>query len=200
MIAGLGSRYFVAETSIKTYSVGYPIQSALDAFLALRRENDLRVDNVERIVVRLPEDGAYIVDNSSMPDVNCQYIIALALVDGSVSFSASHSRERMADSQVRAIKERVHLVADRTLVDAAAPRSGLVEVTLKDGRKVSHFTKFPPGTRENPLSTDRVNAKVRDLMQPVLGGDRTEELVQRISTLEEVRNIRDLRPLLTVQS
>jgi 2-methylcitrate dehydratase PrpD len=32
---------------------GYPIQSALDAFFALRRENGLRVDNVERIVARL---------------------------------------------------------------------------------------------------------------------------------------------------
>ena len=98
-MAGLGSRYWIAETSIKTYSVGYPIQSALDAFLTLRRENSLRVDNVERIVVRLPADGAGIVDNSSMPDVNLQYIIAVALVDGAVSFADSHSRERMADPQ-----------------------------------------------------------------------------------------------------
>ena len=28
MVAGLGSRFWIAETSIKTYSVGYPIQSA----------------------------------------------------------------------------------------------------------------------------------------------------------------------------
>ena len=38
-----------------------------------------RADNVERIVVRLPADGAGIVDNRAMPDVNCQYIIAVAL-------------------------------------------------------------------------------------------------------------------------
>ena len=198
LVAGLGSRYLIAETAIKTYPVGYPIQSALDAFFALRRENGLRVDNVERIVVRLPEDGAHIVDNSSMPDVNCQYIIAVALIDGSVSFSASHSRERMSDPQVQSVKERVQLVADRTLVDPTAPRSALVEVTLKNGRTANHFTKFAPGTRENPLSTDGLNTKVRDLMRPVLGSDRTEQLVQRVTTLEEVSNIRDLRPLLTV--
>ena len=110
MVAGLGSRFWIAETSIKTYSVGYPIQSALDAFLTLRRENSLRVENVERIVVRLPADGAGIVDNSSMPDVNLQYIIAVALVDGAVSFADSHSHERMADPQIRAVKERVQLV------------------------------------------------------------------------------------------
>lgn len=198
LVAGLGSRYFTAETAIKTYPVGYPIQAALDAFLALRRENGLRVDNVERIVVRLPEDGAHVVDNSSMPDVNCQYIIALALVDGSVSFSASHSRERMSDPQVQSVKQRVQLVADRMLVDPTAPRSALVEVTLKNGRTVNHFTKFAPGSRENPLSTDGLNTKVRDLIQPVLGDECTEQLVQRVSTLEEVANIRDLRPLLTI--
>jgi 2-methylcitrate dehydratase PrpD len=198
LVAGLGSRYFIAETAIKTYSVGYPIQSALDAFFTLHRETGLRVDSVERIVVRLPEDGAHIVDNSSMPDVNCQYLIAVALIDGSVSFSASHSRERMSDPQVQAVKERVQLVADRKLVDPAAPRSGIVEVTLKDGRTVSHFTKFPPGTKENPLSTDAVNAKVRDLVAPILGAERTEQIIQRVNAIEEVRNVRELRPLLTI--
>jgi len=198
LVAGLGSRYFIAETAIKTFSVGYPIQSALDAFFTLRRENGLRVDNVQRIVVRLPEDGAHIVDNSAMPDVNCEYIIAVALMDGSLSFSASHSRERMSDPQVQAVKERVHLVSDRKLVDPAAPRSGLLEVTLMDGRTVSHFTKFPPGTKENPLSTDGVNAKVRDLMSPVLGADRAEQLIERVDALEEVRNVRELRPFFTI--
>jgi len=198
IVAGLGSRYWIAETSIKTYSVGYPIQSALDAFLTLRRENSLRVDNVERIVVRLPADGAAIVDNSSMPDVNLQYIIAVALVDGAVSFADSHSHERMADPQIRGVKERVQLVADKKLVDPAAPRSGMVEVTLKDGRTVSHFTRFPPGTKENPLSTEGLNAKVRDLMAPVLGAERTANLIQRVNALEEVRDVRELRPLFTL--
>lgn len=198
MTADLGSRYWIAETSIKTYSVGYPIQSPLDAFLTLRRENSLRADNVDRILVRLPADGAAIVDNSSMPDVNLQYIIAVALVDGRVSFAASHSRERMADPQIRALKERVQLVGDPKLVDPAAPRSGLVEVTLKDGRTVSHFTKFAPGTKENPVSTEALNGKVRDLMTPVLGAERTAKLIERVNALEDVRDVRDLRPLFSV--
>jgi 2-methylcitrate dehydratase PrpD len=196
MVAGLGSRFFVVETAIKTFSVGYPIQAPLDAFLTLRREHGLSVNNVERIVVRLPEDGARIVDNSAMPDVNCQHLIAVALVDGTVSFSDSHSRERMSDPQVRAVKQRVELVADRTLMDPAAPRSGFVEVTLRDGRKVSHFTRHPPGTKENPLDTQSINAKVRDLMAPVLGPERTEAVIQRVSVLEELDDVRKLRPLL----
>jgi 2-methylcitrate dehydratase PrpD len=198
MVAALGSRFFVNETAIKTFSVGYPIQAPLDAFLTLRREHGLTVNNVERIVVRLPEDGARIVDNNSMPDVNCQYIIAVALVDGTVSFPDSHSRERMDDPQVRAVKARVELVADRALMNPDAPRSGMVEVTLRDGRKVSHFTRHAPGTKENPLDTDGINQKARELIAPVLGAERTEAIIQRVNALEQLDDVRKLLPFLTL--
>jgi len=197
MLAGLGDRFFVTETAIKTFSVGYPIQAPLDALLTLRREHNLRADTVARIVVRLPEDGARIVNNSAMPDVNCQHLIAVALIDGGVTFASSHSHERMADPEVLAVKRRVELVADRALMAPEAPRSALVEVTLRDGQTVSHFTRFPPGTKENPLNTDGINAKVRDLMTPVLGARKTEAILQRIHALEDVKDVRELRPLLT---
>jgi len=197
MVAGLGSRYFVTETAIKPYSVGYPIQAPLDAFLRLHREHGLTPDNVERIVVRLPEDGARVVDDRAMPDVNCQHIISLALVDGTVSFEGSHSYERMKDPQVRAVKERVELIADRALMDRAAPRSGRVEVTLKDGRTVSAFTRHAPGTKENPLDTESVNAKARLLMVPVLGPAKTEEVIRRVNALEALSDLRELRPFLS---
>ena len=194
MVAGLGSRYFVMETAIKPYSVGYPIQAPLDAFLTLRREHGLTEGNVERIVVRLPEDGARIVNDRAMPDVNCQHIIAVALVEGTLSFEDSHSYERMKDPKVRAVKERVQLVADPKLMDPAAPRSGMVEVKLRDGRTFSHFTRHAPGTKENPLDTQRVSEKARVLMTPVLGASRTEEVVRRVNALEEVDDVRKLMP------
>jgi 2-methylcitrate dehydratase PrpD len=196
MVAGLGSRFFVTETAIKPFSVGYPIQAPLDAFLTLHREHKLSVDNVERIVVKLPEDGARIVNARSMPDVNCQHIIALALVEGAVSFEDSHSYGRMADPKVLAAKECVQLIADRALMDPAAPRSGLVEVTLRGGHKISHFTRHPPGTKENPLTTERVNEKARSLMTPVLGAERTEEVIRRVNALEKLNEVRELRPFL----
>jgi 2-methylcitrate dehydratase PrpD len=197
MVADLGSRYFVTETAIKPYSVGYPIQAPLDAFLKLRREHGLSADNVKSIVVRLPEDGARVVNDRAMPDVNCQHIIAVALLKGRVSFEDSHSYEQMANPQIRAAKERVQLIADPALMDPAAPRSGRVEVTLKDGRAVSHFTRHAPGTKENPLDTQSVNDKARLLIEPVLGGSKTEELLRRVNAAEKITDVRELRPFLT---
>lgn len=197
MIAGLGSRFFVTETAIKTFSVGYPIQAPLDALLTLRRQHGLTADNVTRIVARLPEDGARIVNDSAMPDVNCQYILAVGLIDGAVSFADSHSHERMKDPQVLAVKQRIELVADRALMDPDAPRSGRVEVTLRDGRQLSQFTRFAPGTRENPLDAEGVNAKVRDLMVPVVGVRRADEIVRSVHAIETFNDMKMFVRLLT---
>jgi 2-methylcitrate dehydratase PrpD len=192
MVKDLGTRFYVSESAIKVFSVGYPIQSALDALLTLRREHKLTPENVGKIVVRLPEDGARIVDGNAMPDVNLQHLVAVALVDGTVSFEMSHSRERMADPQVLAVKARVQLVGDKALVDPAAPRSGAVEATLSDGRVVRHFTRHPPGTKENPLSAEAVAAKARDLMAPVIGAARADAVIARVNRIEDVRDARDL--------
>jgi 2-methylcitrate dehydratase PrpD len=197
MVADLGSRYYVTETAIKPYSVGYPIQAPLDAFLRLYREHGLSPENVKSIAVRLPEDGARVVNNRSMPDVNCQHVIAVALVKGVVSFEDSHSYEQMKDPKIRAVKERVQLIADPALMDPAAPRSGRVEVTLHDGRVVSHFTKHAPGTKENPLDTESVNAKARLLMEPVLGASKTEEIIRRVNATETLGNVRELARFLS---
>ncbi|MFQ6028966.1 MAG: MmgE/PrpD family protein [Dehalococcoidia bacterium] len=198
MVNDLGNRFFVTETAIKPYPVGYPIQAALDAFFALQRQHGLTVENVENITVRLPEDGAGIVNNRSMPDVNCQHMIAMALVDGNVTFASTHSYERMSDPAVLAVKERVNLVADRDLMDPSAPRSAKLEVVLKDGSTVSHFTTHAYGTKENPMSTEHVNAKASDLLEPVLGPERTEALIDRVNNLESLNRVEELLPFLTV--
>jgi 2-methylcitrate dehydratase PrpD len=197
MVADLGRRFYVTETAIKTFSVGYPIQAPLDALLTLRREHNLTPANVARIVARLPEDGALIVSNRAMPDVNIQYVLAVGLIDGTISFEDSHSQARMKDPQVLAVKERVELVADKSLLDPAAPRSGRVEVTLRDGRTVTHFTRHPPGTKENPLDTNGVNEKARGLIEPVLGPDRTNGIIRTVNQMDTLGNVRDLVRLLT---
>jgi 2-methylcitrate dehydratase PrpD len=94
--------------------------------------------------------------------------------------------------------QRVQVVGDPKLNDPAAPRSGKVEVTLRDGKTVTQFTRFPPGTKENPVDTERMNAKARDLMAPVLGASKTEAVIQQVNGLETLADVRELvRSLVT---
>ncbi len=197
MLNELGSRFYVTESAIKTFSVGYPIQSPLDALLSLRKKHGLTPENVRSILVKLPTDAMGIVGESAMPDVNCQHLVAVALVKGAVSFTDSHDVGLMHDPKILEQRTKVTLAGDQALMDPAAPRGAIVEVTLTDGKKVEHFTKFPPGTRENPLSTEAVSAKARDLMAPVLGSEKTEKLIGQINLLERVEDVGALRPMFT---
>jgi 2-methylcitrate dehydratase PrpD len=196
MAEGLGQRFFIEETAIKTFPVGYPVQSPLSAFLQLRKQHQLTPDNVEHIDVRLPADGAGVVDNRAMPDVNCQHLIAVALVDGEITFENSHDAKRMTDPKVAAVRPKITLIADKALMAPEAPRSGFVEVTLAGGRKVNQFVRHPPGTPENPLDTAAVNEKARGLMRPVLGPSKTDRLIAQVNDLEKLPRVSSLRSLL----
>jgi 2-methylcitrate dehydratase PrpD len=197
MVAGLGSRFYVTETDIKLFSVGYPCQSALDALLRLRRQYGLTDGNVRSIVVRLPTDAVGIVGESAMPDVNCQYLVAIALLKGTVSFADSHSPSLMSAPAVSSVRRKVQVVPDSALMDPKAPRGAIVEVTTNDGRQVRHHTKYAPGSVGNPLSVAEVTAKARDLMQPVLGAAKTAGLIRGLNGLEKLDDIRRLRPFLS---
>jgi 2-methylcitrate dehydratase PrpD len=149
------------------------------------------------VSIRLPTDAIGIVGESAMPDVNCQHLVALALWRGGVSFEDSHNASLMKAPEITALRARTQLVADPTLNDPAAPRGAIVALELADGRRVEQHTRFAPGTMENPLSTEGVNAKVRDLMRPVLGSSKTERLIAALQSLETLDDMRRLRPLFT---
>ena len=194
---GLGSHYEIMFTNIKRFPVGSPIQAALDALLFLVKKHGITSGDIKGIVVRLPEYGARIVNNRDMPDVNLQYILAVTLVDGRLTFEAAHSYERMNDPAVLEVKKLINLVSDLKLTAAKVMRQGIVEITTKDGTLFREHVVSVRGTAENPMTREEVEEKSQDLLIPVLGQTRALGLIDRIWNLEQVRNIRELRSFLS---
>jgi len=197
MLDGLGVQFQIMLTSIKHYPVGLPIQSPLDALMMLKQKHGLAAGDIESITAFVPSNVANVVDNRSMPDVNVQYILAVAMIDGNLTFEAAHSYDRMNDPEVVNLKQRVVLAADAELGAAKVPRQGIVEIVTKDGAKLREHVVNARGSAGNPMSTEEVEEKSRKLLSPVLGQDRSQRLINAIWNLEEVGNVRELRPLLT---
>ena len=195
LTAELGSRYEVMLTNIKKYCVGFPIQSALQALTDLVAEHALRAGDVEQITARLPESGARTVNDREMPDINLQYIFAVTLLDGKLTFEAAHAVERMKDPTVLQLKNRVTLIGDPELTRARPEGQSIVQVTTRDGRRLEKRATTFKGRSENPLTTDEVKEKARELLEPVLG-PRARQLMDTIDKLERVESMRELRPLL----
>ena len=121
----LGSHYDVMLTNIKKFSVGSPIQAAADAMSWLVQEYKLTPEQVKGIDVHLPPQIAQIVNNRTMPDVNCQYIVSVILLDGRLTFKATQSYERMLDPKVKEVQARVNLIGDPQFVAHGAEATGV---------------------------------------------------------------------------
>lgn len=196
---GLGQRHELLGASIKKWCVGSPIQAALDALLALMTQHGLGAADVAKLHAIMPDDRLHIVDDRNMPDVCLQHLLAVMLLDGTVGFETAHDRTRMADPAVLQLRERIFTTGSKALTDAVPPRQAIVEITTTDGRTLRHHTRAVLGTPSNPMSTDQVAAKALDLMTPVLGNNQARKLTEIVLSIEELSDIRALRPLLQAQ-
>jgi 2-methylcitrate dehydratase PrpD len=196
LVRGLGETYEVVNTNIKRWTVGSPIQAPLDSVYELMKANKFKAGEVEKVVVRLSQQGMRTVNDRSMPDINLQYMIAVMLLDGTASFAAAHDFKRMQDPQVLELRKRIEPVGDDDLERALPSRQAIVEVTLRDGRVLRHHTKEVRGTSANPMTREEVGEKAYDLCAPVLGKKRAHALVEAVWDIEKVGNVRALRHLL----
>jgi 2-methylcitrate dehydratase PrpD len=196
LVDRLGERYEVTQTNIKKWTTGGPIQSPLDALVNLRKQRPFAADEVKQVVVRLSTSAAPKVDNSQSPDLCLQYLVAVMLLDRTVSFRAAHDQARMQDPAILRERAKVQVTAEAELERLLPKRVAGVEVTLADGTQLRERNDTVRGTPEDPMSRDEVVAKARDLMVPVLGAGTSAKLIETVFAIEQTKNMRELRPLL----
>ena len=192
---GLGERFEIMSATIKKWCVGSPCQAVLDSVQALIDEEEVRPEEIRRVRVVMPDDRMAIVDNSPMPGVCVQHLVALALCDGGASHAAIRDPGRMLDGKVLAIRRLVELVPSRELTEARPARQATVVVETTGGRKLRRHTKSVLGTPDNPMSEDQVRAKAIELTAPILGRSRSKLLVDAMSGIESIGDVRELVPL-----
>jgi 2-methylcitrate dehydratase PrpD len=192
----LGERYEIAQTDIKKWTVGSPIQAPLDGIEAIRGKKPFEADQVKRVTVRLAPSVAKVVDNRDIPDICLQHMIAIMLLDKTVSFHGAHDKPRMQDAAALRERGKVNLVYDEELAKLLPVRVTVVEIELSDGSLLTERITAVRGTPRNPMTRAEVIDKARDLTAPVLGRDKSDKLIETVFGIESVTDIRSLRPLL----
>jgi 2-methylcitrate dehydratase PrpD len=180
LVDGLGTRYEILEASIKKWSVGSPIQAALDSLSFLMAEHGLEAADIKAMTVQMPDDRLHIVDDRSMPDVCLQHLLAVMLLDGGLTFASSHDYARMSDRDLRAVRRRIRAVPNPELTRAVPARQAIVEIETSTGGRLTHRTRAVRGTPDNPMTAEEVSAKATDLISPVLGAARASHLVNAV--------------------
>jgi 2-methylcitrate dehydratase PrpD len=136
-----------------------------------------------------------VVDNREMVDISLQHLLAVMLLDGTMTFAAAHNYRRAKDPKVLKLRERIEAIPDPSIFNAVRGWRCVMEVTLKDGRKLTHQTMAAKGSPDNPLNRSEVTEKALDLMVPVLGKARSNALITTLYDIGGLKDVRSLRRL-----
>lgn len=187
-IDALGERFEILLTNIKKWSVGSPIQAALDSTQALVVEHGLAPDDIATIIVRMSDQESHVVDNREIPDINLQHMVAVMALERTVTFAASHDESRLHDPAVSAMRSRVDLVPDPDL----PRRHPVVGIVTRSGASFEHATDAVRGTPDNPMTREEVHGKARDLTATVLDVPAAEAVLARLWRLESEPSVQPL--------
>jgi 2-methylcitrate dehydratase PrpD len=195
LVRGLGKDYEVLRGGIKRWPVGGPIQGPLHVLRDLMQQHDFRADDVEKLIARMPDKELEIVNNRPMPDICVQHLLAVMLLDATVTFASAHDFKRMKDRKILSMRQRIEAVGDPDLTDAQRRWRCVMEIRLKDGRTLNHQTMAAKGSFENPLTPEEENEKALDLIVPVLGRQRSQALLAALWDFDRIKDVRALRRL-----
>ena len=174
--------------------------------LRLIRENDIRAEDVVSVRVGT---------NSNMPNAlihhrprnelqakfSMEFCMAILLLERKAGLS-EFTDETVHRPDVQALIERVSFV-----VDDKAERAGfhkmttIIDIELKDGRKISGRADFGKGSPAEPMSYEEVAEKFLGCADfASFPTDKARKIVGLVQNLEALRSIDELTSLLIVDA
>ena len=196
LVEELGERFEMPLVAYKRFPVGGPTQPVVQAMLELTQ----KVEALDVTSVNIEMPGA--VDafaNAEMPALNLPYLCAVILIDGGLSFEMADSMTRKQnDVGVHALMRRVKIKHDPDQEAVPRKESARVTITRNDGREETVFVEHVRGYPPNPMTHDDVAEKARELMVPVLGRERAENLINLAWQIDQLPDASVLVPAMQV--
>jgi 2-methylcitrate dehydratase PrpD len=200
---GLGRRWETMKIAIKPYPSCRYTHAAIDGIAALASANHLRAEDVQDVIVGLPEPGWKITGDPEPAKQSPK-----SVVDGqfSMAFCAAVTLRTgglVWDDYAKHLKDPATLALCKkvqTRVDPKAqadfPEEMAASVQLKTTRGVfDTYVRVPKGEPGNFLSAEELRAKFDGLTAPYLSARRRDELAAALLALEQAKDIAALLQL-----
>ena len=202
MIAGLSQVHFLESPGmgLKWHPCSAPQFLAADAALHLKREHNIRYEDVAKMEVNIPplrhvRHYAPEVKTGLRGKFAINYVVAMCILDGKLEL-ATFTDERVNQPQVQEAFSKVQVNSDESI-----PEPGPycpVTVELKNGTKLSYTAKVAKGDPRNPMSEDEVTEKFRGNAKLAIAEKQAEALISEVKQLESVDKVKSIVELLTL--
>lgn len=173
----LGESWEIALNTYKPFACGVVIHPAIDGCIRLRRQHGLRLDQVDRVDLRvhplvLELTGKKTPATGLEGKFSVYFAAAVAIADGAAG-ERQFSDAKVRDAAIVAVRDRVSAIIDPSLAEDQAH----VAILLKDGRRLEVFVEHAVGSRDNPMTDAALEAKFADLAEGVLPPERIRRLM-----------------------
>ena len=174
----------------------------MDVTLRLVTENDIKPENITKIVNKTYNTVKSHFSNYEPKSVmaarlSVPYCVAVCAAKRNGGLDSFHLKT-INDPVVQETLKKVEIVADpelHKLYPEKFPTN--IEIYTKDGKVYKGEMYYAKGSPKNPFSDEEINDKFRGLALPVMKKARVEEIIQMITDLDSVKNVKDLALLLS---
>ena len=207
---GLGTHYHMLDNALKPSSCCHLIHAALDALDQVREKQPLTPEQVRSIRVYTNSEPILShIGSITEPDdiLGAQFSLPFSLamrlhhggrgVNGGNGFW-DYPKVNLKDPKLLETARKVKCVVAKNNEWERVDKGAGIEIETTDGRQIKDIVPFSKGLPENPLTKDEVREKFRSLVDPILPGQRSGEIIDAVDRVQNIRNIDDLVQLLVV--
>lgn len=198
---GLGEEWAVLDLGFKPHPSGVITHAAMDALRTLVIDHDLTPESVDSMTVALDDAASEMLhhanpDNALQAKFSIEFCLAAILRErkaGIHEFTDGY----VTQPETTAVIDNIDRAFEENLFDAHYASYGArVTVETTDGETLVQEVKHHPGSPNNPVSEDRLQAKFDECVLTVLDADTTDQLAETIDTLEDAESVDNLIGLL----
>lgn len=193
---GLGERWVILECTYKPYACCRHIHPSADALLQLMRASDLKADDIAHVTAHVHQGAIDVLSDVATPTTVNQarfsigFVLALIATYGTAGVDEFNDYT-LQDPKLNAFLARVEMVLDSGIPRDARVRPGFVEITTRDGRRLTSRVAAAKGDPENSLNRQELTLKAQQLAAYKRAATR-EEMETLLEQALHVRNVSNL--------
>ncbi|HSB68944.1 MAG TPA: MmgE/PrpD family protein [Candidatus Methylomirabilis sp.] len=201
----LGKPWTFADpgVSIKPHPSGSLTHPGMTLMLSLIKQHDIRAEQVERVKVGTNQNMPNaLIHHRPRTELQakfsmefCMAILLLMRKAGLPEFTDEVVNRPDVQAMIRKVDFGVHPEAEAAGYDKM---TSIIEIALKDGRKISGQADFGKGSPANPMSYEEVADKFRECAAfSRWPSEKAERVIDTVRGLEDLADVRTLTSLLS---
>ena len=190
----LGKIFEISLNTYKPFACGIVIHPAIDACSQLRAKG-VRAEDVERIELRVHPLVLELTGKKTPKDglegkFSVYHGCAVGLIFGQAG-EGEYADDIVNRADVVALRAKVNATTDTSISEASVD----VKAILKNGEEIAIFVKNAIGSVDNPMSDAQLEQKFSNLAEPVIGKEKTRELISALWNLGQAQDLKHILSL-----